>query len=85
MRNLSQKKKSSFKLQTSRDWFYPDFVCQLHDGRILVVEYKGEHLVDSASEKAAVGAIWASRSQGKCLFVMPSAENWDAIKAAVGN
>jgi type III restriction enzyme len=79
MRNLSQKKKSSFKLQTSGDWFYPDFVCQLQDGRILVVEYKGAHLVAEAADKAAVGAVWASRSKGKCLFVMPSDEKFEEI------
>jgi type III restriction enzyme len=79
MRNLSQKKKSSFKLQTSGDWFYPDFVCQLNDGRILVVEYKGAHLVAEAADKAAVGAVWASRSGGKCLFVMPSSEKFEEI------
>ena len=79
IRNLSQKKKSSFKLQTSGDWFYPDFVCQLQDGRILVVEYKGAHLVGQAGDKAAVGAVWASRSGGKCLFVMPSSEKFEEI------
>jgi type III restriction enzyme len=79
IRNLSQKKKSSFKLQTSCDWFYPDFVCQLNDGRILVVEYKGAHLVGEAADKAAVGAVWASRSGGKCLFVMPSSEKFEEI------
>jgi len=79
MRNLSQKKKSSFKLQTSGDWFYPDFVCQLQDGRILVVEYKGAHLVAEAADKAAVGAVWAARSGGKCLFVMPSSEKFEEI------
>lgn len=82
MRNLSQKKKSSFKLQTSGDWFYPDFVCQLQDGRILVVEYKGAHLVNEAADKAAVGAVWASRSAGKCLFVMPSSEKFEEIAKA---
>jgi len=83
MRNLSQKKKSSFKLQTSGDWFYPDFVCQLQDGRTLVVEYKGAHLIQDAADKAAVGAVWASRSGGTCLFVMPSSEKFEDIKKVV--
>jgi len=30
----------SFWLQTSTDKFYPDFVCKLKDGRVVVVEYK---------------------------------------------
>lgn len=32
---------NSFWLQTSSDKFYPDFVCKLQDGRVLVIEYKG--------------------------------------------
>lgn len=42
------------------------------DGRILVVEYKGEHLrtVPSEIEKDQVGRLWASKSGGKCLFLM---------------
>jgi type III restriction enzyme len=80
VRNLSRKK-SSFRLQTSTDWFYPDFVCQLTDGRILAVEYKGKHLYtgDDAEEKHAVGKVWASRSKGKCLFVMPTGDDFAVI------
>ncbi len=69
VRNLS-KKLSSFRLQTSKDWFYPDFVCKLVDGRILVVEYKGEHLYTDAEEKRLAGQAWESRSHGRCLFIM---------------
>jgi len=44
----------------------------LNDGRILAVEYKGEHLAtaDDAKEKQLVGELWADRSGGKCLFVV---------------
>lgn len=64
----------SFWLQTSTDKFYPDFVAQLVDGRVLVVEYKGEHLrtADDAKEKALLGELWAEKSDGKCIFWMPS-------------
>jgi type III restriction enzyme len=80
-RNLARKA-SSFRLQTSTDWFYPDFVCQLNDGRALVVEYKGAHLWEIAEEKRAVGAVWASRSEGRCLFVMPTGGDFsDIVKA----
>jgi len=84
VRNLPRKK-SSFRLQTSTDWFYPDFVCQLTDGRILAVEYKGKHLYtgDDAEEKRAVGRIWASRSNGKCLFVMPNSDDFSSILSAI--
>ena len=78
VRNLARKQ-TSFRLQTSKDWFYPDFVCQLGDGRVLVVEYKGGHLWADAEEKRAVGAVWASRSAGRCLFVMPTDGDFSEI------
>lgn len=41
-------------------------------GRILVVEYKGEHLrnVPSEIEKDQVGRLWAEHSGNRCLFLM---------------
>jgi type III restriction enzyme len=80
VRNLSRRA-TSFRLQTSTDWFYPDFVCQLDDGRILVVEYKGGHLLDApdAREKHDIGNLWSARSNGKCLFAMPSHRRFDEI------
>ncbi len=82
VRNLPQRD-TSFRMQTSKAWFYPDFVVQLEDGRVLVVEYKGGHLLAGAEEKLAVGKVWQSRSNGACLFVMPTNENFGAITAAV--
>ncbi len=84
MRNLPRKA-TSFRLQTSKDWFYPDFVCQLTDGRVVAVEYKGKHIYDSADseEKRAVGAVWASRSGGRCLFVMPTEGDFSTIAKLV--
>ena len=51
-------------------WLYPDFVSELMDGRLLVVEYKGEQIRGMAKEieKAQVGKVWAERSGGRCLF-----------------
>lgn len=74
LRNLPKRPDASFWLQTASHKFYPDFVVWLNDGRVLVVEYKGEHLVsaDEAKEKKAIGELWAARSGGTCLFWMPS-------------
>lgn len=83
VRNLSNKS-SSFRLQTSQHWFYPDFVCQLNDGRIMAVEYKGKHLWDDAEEKRMVGAVWEARSKGRCLFVMPTDGEFGVIAAKIG-
>ncbi|MFN2531089.1 MAG: DEAD/DEAH box helicase [Pyrinomonadaceae bacterium] len=82
VRNLS-KKLSSFRLQTSKDWFYPDFVCKLVDGRILVVEYKGEHLYTDAEEKRLAGQAWESRSRGRCLFIMITRRDFSDIAAKI--
>lgn len=52
--------------------FFPDFICQLHDGRILLIEYKGEQLAsnDDSKEKNVIGEHWAKMSGGQCLFAM---------------
>jgi type III restriction enzyme len=80
IRNLA-KRPDSFRLQTSTDFFYPDFVCLLNDTRILVVEYKGQDRWDGidAAEKRAVGAVWEGRSDGSCLFIMPEGMDFQSI------
>lgn len=85
VRNLSNKS-TSFRLQTSTDWFYPDFVCQLKDGRSLVVEYKGKGWAEGADadEKRMLGKLWESRSGGRCVFAMPVAGDFTEIKQAIG-
>ena len=84
LRNLARKA-TSFRLQTSTDWFYPDFICELTDGRVLAVEYKGKDRYDTvdSEEKRAVGAVWASRSSGRCLFVMPTEGDFSVITNVV--
>jgi type III restriction enzyme len=84
VRNLARRN-TSFRLQTSTDWSYPDFLCQLKDGRVLAVEYKGKHLYEAtdAEEKRTVGAVWESRSGGKCLFVMPTEGDFSVIAKAM--
>ncbi len=83
VRNLERRPEASFWLQTSTDKFYPDFVALLVDGRILVVEYKGEDRWsnDDSKEKRALGDLWADRSNGRCIFVMPKGPDWGAILA----
>ncbi len=79
VRNL-QRKPCAFFLQTSTDRFYPDFVCKLRDGRILVVEYKGADRWKEAEEDRKLGELWAELSGGKCLFVMVKDKRWDWIE-----
>jgi len=84
VRNV-ERQVNAFWLQTSTDRFYPDFVCKLKDGRILLVEYKGHDRWsnDDSQEKRALGDLWAARSKGRCLFVMPDGPNWNAIRQKV--
>ncbi|BFR47292.1 DEAD/DEAH box helicase family protein [Nitratidesulfovibrio sp. HK-II] len=62
----------SFSLPLSNGKFYPDFVAKLKDGRLLVVEYKGEHLASGTDtkEKESIGALWEAKSDRKALFLM---------------
>ncbi|WP_233397149.1 hypothetical protein [Qipengyuania sp. YIM B01966] len=62
----------SYWLPTSTDRFYPDFVAELTDGRTLVLEYKGAHLVNDPDtlEKANIGARLAEVSGGQVVFWM---------------
>ena len=66
----------SFQLPTATGRFYPDFVAELEDGRLLAVEYKGAHLADGAdtAEKRAIGELWQRRSAGRGLFVVVEKE-----------
>lgn len=70
VRNIAQVADFSFWLPTATDRFYPDFVAELHDGRLLVVEYKGEGYksADDAVTKRQIGASWAKVTGN--LFLM---------------
>ena len=69
LRNVARHPKS-FHLPTATDKFYPDFVAQLEDGRLFVVEYKGAHIAEGSdtAEKRTIGALWDQKSDSKGLF-----------------
>lgn len=70
VRNLP-KHPASFWLPRVQGRFYPDFIARLTDGRIFVVEYKGEHLATAqdAREKDMLGRRWAERTGNVYLTV----------------
>lgn len=76
VRNV-EKSKYSFCLPTSNGNFYPDFVVELTDGRILVVEYKGRFLesTEDSAEKRRVGQLWEANSGGHGLFLFAVKED----------
>lgn len=63
VRNIS-KHPASFWLPRVQHRFYPDFIARLTDGRLLVVEYKGEHLATAqdAREKDMLGRLWSKQT-----------------------
>lgn len=72
VRNIPKQPTSSFWLPTEKDYFYPDFVAELVDGSIFVLEYKGGHLetADDARVKNDIGLQWAKNSNNRRIFLM---------------
>ena len=58
----------------------------LTDGRILVVEYKGEDRFDNPDSimKRRIGELWAEASGGHCLFAMPTRGDFRALDEMLG-
>ncbi|GHC11119.1 hypothetical protein GCM10010080_28530 [Thermomonas carbonis] len=81
LRNLVNRGGGSFFLQKANGRFYPDFVCALKDGTLLVVEYKGAHGWTDAQDDRDIGGLWAELSSGKCRFVMVRDRQWGQIEA----
>ena len=88
VRNLERR---GFWLPLAKAKFYPDFVAELTDGRILVVEHKGKVYAtnDDSKEKCNVGDLWEEKSEGKALFLMTVEEKgkatlFEQIAAKIG-
>ena len=52
------------------DWFYPDFIGELADGRLFAVEYKGALTGQTGDtvEKNAVGKLWAAQDPSRYVY-----------------
>ncbi|MCF7996245.1 MAG: DEAD/DEAH box helicase family protein [Chromatiaceae bacterium] len=71
LRNLDRHPRS-FRLpypSAHGEWFYPDFLARLTDGRIAVIEYKGGHLEPGEQGKRQIGLAWQRAMQGRGLFL----------------
>ena len=79
VRNLVRLPEFAFWLPTATDYFYPDFVAELMDGRLLVVEYKGEGYAtnDDSSEKRLVGERWAQTTGQRFVMVEKALNGMD--------
>ena len=81
VRNLVRKEGCSFSLQKADGRFYPDFICKLNDGTMLMVEYKGGQGWAAAQDDRDIGGLWESLSNGRCRFVMVRDRHWEQIEA----
>ena len=88
VRNLERR---GFWLPLAKSKFYPDFVAELTDGRILVLEHKGEVYAtnDDSKEKCNVGELWEEKSNGNAIFLMSVFEKgkpglFEQIAAKIG-
>jgi type III restriction enzyme len=68
VRNVANHRKA-FRLPTATNLFYPDFVAELADGRIFVVEYKGKLTAQADRPKKDIGELWGSLDRSKALFL----------------
>ena len=85
LRNLEYESAGGFNLPLSPGRFFPDFIAELCDGRIAIVEYKGAYIADSDKErhKETVGKLWAERSDGQCVFVRVVERDWAVLEATL--
>ena len=83
VRNLVRREGSSFFLQKDDGRFYPDFLCQLNDGGVLAVEYKGADRWVAAEDDRLIGGLWQELSEGHCRFVMVKDKRWEEIDAKI--
>lgn len=85
IRNLEHESAGGFSLPLSPGKFFPDFLVELNDGRIVIVEYKGPHIAHDPKElhKDDVGKLWAARSDGKCVFVRVVDKDWTKLEQAL--
>lgn len=85
LRNLEHESAGGFSLPLSPGRFFPDFIAELKDGRIALVEYKGQHLAEQKKElhKKEVGTLWANRSGGKGVFVWVVDRDWATLESAL--
>jgi len=83
VRNLVNKPGCAFFLQKATGRLWPDFVCALSDGKILVVEYKGGRGWTDAQDDRDMGGLWAELSGGNCRFLMVRNRQWGQMEEAL--
>lgn len=85
IRNPEHETQGGFWLPKSPGRFFPDFLVELKDGRIVLIEHKMGKMSRDLEElhKKAVGELWAGRSEGRCGFGWVVDKDWHALDAAL--
>ena len=77
---------SSFRLPMGgkTEWFYPDFIGELVDGRLFALEYKGELTGQSIDtvEKTAIGKLWAEQDRSRYIYATINASDPSGLTMA---
>ena len=65
--------------------FYPDFIVELSDGRLVLVEYKNSKLASHPDElqKKDIGELWATRSEQGHRFGWIIDKDWNGLNYAL--
>lgn len=71
IRNI-ERSDDTFWLPLADGRFYPDFLLELTNGKIFIVEYKGVNLYtnEDSQQKRRVGQVWEKTSKGQYFFLM---------------
>jgi len=87
LRNLDTESQGGFSLPKSPGRFFPDFIVELIDGTIVLIEYKMGKLSFHPEEvhKKAVGELWEARSDGHCRFGWVIDRNWTEVERVLGS
>jgi type III restriction enzyme len=85
LRNAERATQGGFSLPKSPGRFYPDFIVELNDGRIVLVEYKNSKLASHPDEqqKKDIGELWAMRSESGHRFGWIVDKEWNALTSVL--
>lgn len=86
IRNIEYESQGGFSLPKSPGRFFPDYIVEMNNRQIVLVEYKDKDRAQSPDElhKKAVGELWAQRSEGECRFAWVAAKDWNALHRTLG-
>ncbi len=86
IRNTEHETQGGFWLPKSPGKYFPDFIVELTNGIIVLVEYKMGKMSSDAEEqhKCAVGQLWEARSGGRARFAWVLECDWQTLADKLG-